>query len=320
MEAAQINEYGGPSVVKVQETPKPMLTPGYVLLKAQASSLNPADTVLREGGIKDMVPMQFPTTLGGDIAGVVVEVGEGVTACKVGDEVYGQAFSFYGDSGAFAEYVAVAEGHIAAMPKSADFDIAGSLPLIGVSAIQAIETHIGLQPGQKILIHGGAGSVGALAIQLAKHIGAYVATTVSAKDVDFVRSLGADEIIDYTTQDFTKLLQDYDAVIDLVADDLSTTGEGIFKRSLQVLHPGGAIVSLVAYFGQAAIQDASDQDFKALYQLTEVNTAALNRLTALVDGGILRVRIAQTYALKDIQAAFTARETQNPGKIVIKLT
>lgn len=319
MKAAQISSYGGPSVVQIREVPKPKLQKGQVLAKVYASGLNPSDTGQREGAMKDMVPMELPTTLGGDLAGVVEAVGEGVTSLKVGANVYGQAYSFYGDSGALAEYASVAEEHLANMPDGLDFYQAASLPLVGVSAVQAIEDHIRLQPGQKILIHGGAGSIGALAVRLAKHHRAYVATTASAKDTDFVKSLGADVVIDYQAQNFSEMLKDYDAVIDLVADKDAPIGGDIFRRSLTVLKPGGAIVSLVAYLGQKVIEEAQKRGFKAEFQLTTITSDSLNRLTELVNAGVLAPRIAQEYPLEAIQAAFTERETKNPGKIVIKI-
>lgn len=317
MKAAQIDEYGDANKVIVREVEKPQIKPGYVLVKLSSSSLNPADSGIREGAMQQMLPMQLPFTLGGDIAGTVEQIGEDVKNVKPGDEVYGQAYALFNDSGAFADYALVAADHIALIPKTTDVVAAGSLPLVGISAVQAIDDHLQVKPEQKILIHGGAGSVGAMAIELAKHRGAYVATTVSEKDFDFVKSLGADEVINYKTHDFEQILKDFDGVVDLVADP--TGKAGTFEKSLKVLRQGGTIVSLVAYAGKDAIENAKSQGYNAVYQLTKVNTDSLNQLSTLVDQKVITPRVAKKFPLSQITEAFKLRETTNPGKIVITM-
>lgn len=214
MKAVQINSYGGNDVLEINENAsKPSLSEDQVLVEVYAAGINPIDWKVRAGYLKEFVPLSFPATLGGDFSGVVVEVGEGITNFKVGDEVYGQGGILNGGSGSFAEFVAANIGKTALKPNNLDFTQAAALPLAGVSALQALEDHIRLAKGQKILIHGGAGGIGTFAVQLAKSQGAYVATTVAGKDIDYVKSLGADEVIDYENEVFEDKLADFDAVL-----------------------------------------------------------------------------------------------------------
>src|SRR3989344_7315392 len=219
MKAAQFKDYGGPEVIVINEIPQPTPDKNQVLIEVKAATINPFDYKVRRGDMRGMMPLELPLTLGGNLSGVIVEVGNEIIKFKVGDEVFGQAYAFGGGSGAIAEYAVSKEENIAIKPKSTDHLEAGSLPLVGVSAVQALEQHINLQKDQKILIHGGAGGIGSIAIQLAKHIGAYVATTVSSEDMEFVKSLGADEVIDFKSQDFSEVLKDIDAVFDTVGGE-----------------------------------------------------------------------------------------------------
>lgn len=317
MKAVQINNYGGVDQLTVAEIEKPKISTDQVLVEVYASSINPADSGMREGNLKGMFDPKFPVTLGGDIAGKIVEVGKNVSQWQIGDKVYGQAYVFFGESGAYAEYAAVSANRLAKLPNGLDFETAASLPLVGVSAVQAVMDNAKLKPGQKILIHGGAGSVGAMAIELAKRIGAYVATTVSTKDIDFVKSIGTDQVIDYKTQDFSKILKDYDAVIDLVADP-TATGD-VFKKSIKVLKPGGTLVTLVAFKGGDQLEEAKAKGINAVYQLSLVTTDSLDKLSEYINRGILKPRVARTFPMAKIREAFTLRETENPGKIVIKM-
>ena len=195
MKSAQINTYGSSEVIEInQNTPEPTISPGKVLVTIKAAGVNPVDWKIREGGMQQLIPLQFPSTLGIDFSGDIKQVGEGVSPSdfKPGDEVYGQAGVISGGSGAFAEMALANMGSIAIKPKL-DYSEAAGLPSVGVSAWQALKENIELSKGQKILIHGGAGGIGSMAIQLAKYLGAYVATTVSANDKPFVQELGADE-------------------------------------------------------------------------------------------------------------------------------
>jgi NADPH:quinone reductase-like Zn-dependent oxidoreductase len=309
MKAAQISQYGDPSVVKINEADQPTPGAGQVVVEVHASSLNPFDTSVRAGYMKDMIPLKFPATLGGDIAGVVQAVGEGVTGFKVGDHVYGQANIVAGNSGAWAEFAATAAGQVALAPKNLNFAEAASLALVGVSALQALVHHLGLKSGQKLFVHGGSGGIGTVAIQLAKHLGAHVATTATGDGLALTRQLGADEIIDYKTQDFTAAVQHYDAAFNNVAADATKT--------LDTVKRGGTVVSMTGQFDDAR---AKELGVTAIAQHTQVTTAALDELRGLIESGAITPHIDQTFPLDRIVEALQARES-NPvkGKIAITI-
>lgn len=312
MKSVQLVKYGdvndGLSVNN--ETPNPTLNAGQILVENHAASVNPFDVKLVSGVYKDMMPVTLPAILGGDYAGIVTEVGEGVTEFKVGDEVYGSANILGKASGAFAEIVAANDKNTAKKPQHASFEEAASLVLTGVSAIQALEEHIMLKSQQKILIHGGAGGIGSAAIQLAKSIGAYVATTVSATDKDFVKDLGADEMIDYKNEKFEEKLKDFDAVYD-------TAGGDTAERSFLVLKQGGVLVSML---GAPNSELAKDKGVTAIGQSTQVTKARLERLAKLVDSGMIKAQIEKSLPLDSVKEAFDIVANVHPrGKVVIKL-
>lgn len=309
MKAAQITAYGGADNIQIVDVATPTITADQVLIEAHASSLNPFDTMVREGYVKDALPPP-PFTLGGDIAGVVTEVGANVQHVAVGDTVYGQAHRIAGNSGAFADFVATSGGQVARVPKNIDLVEAAALPLAGVSALQGLTEHITIQPGTKLFIHGGSGGIGSLAIQIAKAKGAYVATTATGEGVDYAKQLGADEVIDYKAQDFTTVLQDYDAVFD-------TVGQDDFVKSYQILRDGGVAVSMIAPVDEAA---AAAKNITAFTQSTAVNTERLDELAALVESGTVKAQVGKTFNLNNIVEAFKARESQSVhGKIVITI-
>lgn len=311
MKAIQINSYGGREVLEINENAsKPIPAKGQVLVEVYATSINPIDWKVRAGYLKEMVPLQFPATLGGDFSGVICEVGEGVTNFKVGDEVYGQCGILNGGSGSFAEFAAANALKILVKPKTLDFTHAAALPLTGISALQALEDHIHLAKGQKILIHGGAGGIGTIAIQLAKALGAYVATTVSADDKDYAQSLGADEVIDYKNEAFEEILKDYDAVFDTVGGETT-------DRSFRVLKKGGIIVSMV---GQTSMELAKKYGVVAIGQNTDANPERLNRLAKLVNSGEIKAYIDKFFPLEQAKDAFEHLEKGHPrGKVVLRI-
>lgn len=310
MKAAQIGAYGGPEVIVVHDIDRPIAGPGQILVEVHASSLNPFDTKIREGYMKEVIPLELPSTLGGDIAGVVAEIGEGVEGFAAGDAVYGQANVVAGNSGAFAEFAATGASQVAKAPQGLDFVQLASLPLVGVSAWQAITQHIKLQSGQKIFIHGGAGGIGTIAIQIAKHIGAYVATTATGDGLEYVKQLGADEVIDYKTQDFTAALKDYDAVFDLVGGD-------DFNKALDILKSGGTAVSMIAAADEHKTKELS---ITAITQSTHITTEALNELRTLIEQKVITPHVEKVFPLDQIKEAFEARETGSvKGKIVIQI-
>jgi NADPH:quinone reductase-like Zn-dependent oxidoreductase len=255
-----------------------------------------------------MLPLQFPATLGGDVAGVVAQVGPGVSGLAVGDEVYGQANAVLGGSGTLAEFTAAPAGSTAHKPKTLDFTTAAALPLVGVSALQAITEHLNVQRGQRILIHGAAGGVGSIAVQIAKHLGAHVIATAFTDDVEFVKGLGADQVIDASTQAFENVVRAVDGVLDTVRGDTATKSYSVLKR-------GGVLVSMTAQPDEARMAETG---VRAIGQWTQPTTERLTALAALVDAGIIKPNVARVFPLDQAAAAFTFFETGNPrGKVVV---
>ncbi len=310
MKAAQINEYGGPDVLKINDSaPKPRAEAGQVLVEVCAAATNPFDVKLRDGMMKEFIELKFPATLGGDLAGTVAELGEGVSGFEVGQAVYGQA-SAAGGQGSFAEYTPVKADQLGPKPKSLDFVMAAALPLAATSAYQALVEHIDLQAGQKVLIHGGAGGIGSLAIQIAKGLDAYVATTASADQAEFVKGLGADEVINYQAQDFSTLLKDYDAVFDTVGGETNT-------KSYQVLKNDGTLVSMVQPIDEAL---AKQQGINYVQQSSKATPERLAKVTELVDDGKLKVNIDKVFPLDQAGEALECLKTGHPrGKVVIQV-
>lgn len=316
MKSAQIKRYGGSEVVEInQSTPAPNdPSAGKVLVRIKAAGVNPADWKVREGYFQQMMPLQFPSTLGMDFSGIVEKVGEGVSDFKYNDEVYGQASLIRGGSGAFAEMALANADTIAYKPKTLSHEEAAGLPLAGVSAWQALVETIGLSKGQKILIHGGAGGVGSIAIPLARYIGAYVTTTVSEKDKQFAKEeIGADEIIDYKTQTFEDVLSshDYDAVLD-------TVGGETYSRSFKILKRGtGIIVSTLEQPNQELMEKFG---VKAIFVFSQVNRERLTKLAQWVDQNNVRVNVDKMFPLDDAAKALEYQKDGHPrGKVVLAI-
>lgn len=309
MKAAQIHGYGGSEQFVLTDVSEPQPKKNQVLVKVYASSINPFDVKLLSGVMKAFISLEFPVVLGGDFAGVVTR-GDDEGVYKEGDEVFGSALILNGGSGGYAQFAAANVANISLKPKNIGFEEAGSLPLVSASAVQALEEHIRLKPNQKILIHGGAGGIGSIAIQIARSIGAHVATTVSANDVNFVKSLGAGLIIDYKKIKFEDEVFDYDAVFDTVAGE---TGE----RSLSVLKKGGIIVSML---GAPNPEKAKELGVTSIGQNTNTNTQHLKRIAELVEQGEVKPMIDIVYPLDQIAEAYEYQKTASPkGKVVIKV-
>jgi alcohol dehydrogenase len=314
MKSAQINKYGGSEVIEInQNTTEPTVSAGKVLVMIKAAGVNPADWKIREGGLQQLVSLQFPSTLGMDFSGVIKQIGEGISTSdfKQGDEVYGQAGVINGGSGAFAEMALAKMESIAHKPKRLSHEEAAALPLVGVSAWWALRDDIGLSNGQKILIHGGAGGIGSIAIQLAKNLGAYVATTVSTNDKQFVQELGADVVIDYKTQTFEHLLHDYDAVFD-------TVGGETYGRSFKTLKRGGIIVSMLE---QPNSKLMNEYGVKAIFRFTQANRERLTKVAQWIDeNNNIRIIIDKTFSLSEAAYALEYQKNIHPrGKVVVVL-
>jgi alcohol dehydrogenase len=311
MRSAQINKYGSSEVVEINRSaPAPNISTGKVLVIVNAAGVNPIDWKIREGYMRQMIQLQFPSTLGSDFSGVIKQIGEGVSPSdfKQGDEVYGQASVVKGGSGAFAEMALASQDSITHKPRSLSHTEAAALPLVGVSAWQALVENIGLSKDKKILIHGGAGGIGSIAVQLAKHLGVHVATTVSTNDKQFVQELGADQVIDYKVEGFEDILHDYDAVFD-------TIGGETYRRSFKVIKKGGVIVSMLE---QPNSELMNQYVVNAIFLFTQVNRERLTKLAQWVDKNNIRVNVEKTFSLDEVGNALDYQKDVHPrGKIVL---
>lgn len=305
MKAVQIHHYGGPEELIYEDAQTPEIQPDDVLIRVKATSINPIDWKVREGARKDPA-RHFPIVLGWDVSGIIEKVGEKVKNFKVGDAVYGRPDT--SRNGTYAEYVAVRAGELAPKPQSLDHNQAAAIPLAGLTAWQGIFDHGKLEAGQKILIHGAAGGVGTFAVQLARWKGAYVIGTASGKNVDFLRKLGADEVIDYEKEHFEEKLHDIDVVFDTIGGDVQL-------NSLRVLKPGGILVSTVGIKDEAAVKA---KGLQGIAYMAKSLPEQLHRMAQLIDEGKLRPIIEKTLPLTD--AAEAQRESQKGhtrGKIVL---
>jgi NADPH:quinone reductase-like Zn-dependent oxidoreductase len=313
MKAIQIKKYGSNDVVEVNETASaPSLSSGKILVNIKASGVNPVDWKIREGYMQQIMPLQFPSTLGMDFSGVVKQVEEDAHSdFKQGDEVYGQASIFSGGSGAFAELALASKDSIAHKPKTLNYLEAAALPLVGVSAWQALVEHIRLSKDKKVLVQGGAGGIGSIAIQLAKHLGAFVATTVSTDDKQFVQELGADQVIDYKTENFEDIVHDYDAVFDTVSGDT-------YKRSFKVLKKGSGMI--VSTLEQPNSELMNQYGIKAVFLFSQVNKQRLTKLAEWVDQNNIRVNIDKIFSLDEAAKALDYQKEGHPsGKLVLTI-
>lgn len=309
MKAAQLNRYGGVDSISINEVAVPLVDRKEVLIAVEAAGVNPFDWKVREGYMKDFIPLKLPATLGGDVAGTVSKIGEGVTGFEIGQKVYGSA-NAAGGRGSFAEYTPVSANQLAAPPKGLSSIEAAALPLAATSAYQALVEHMQLKPGKNILIHGGAGGIGSFALQIAKHIGARVITTASVADAAFVRQLGADKVIDYQNQDFTDVAAAVDAVFDTVGGETNA-------KSYRVLKKGGILVSMVEPANDAAVQKAG---ITYVQQTSQATAERLKRINELVENGELQVHIAKVFPLVEAAGALEYLKAGHPkGKVVIEV-
>lgn len=235
MRAFVVDRYGSEQDLRPVDLPDPELHEDDVLVQVHAAGVNPLDSKIRDGEFKRILPYRLPLILGNDLAGIVVRVGSRVRRFKPGDEVYARPDA--GRIGAFAELISIGEDSVAHKPMTLTMEEAAAVPLVGLTAWQALIGIADLQKGDKVLIHAGSGGVGTVAIQLAKHVGAVVATTTGTGNVAWVRALGADVVIDYRREDFSEVLRDYDVV-------LNSLGTEVLEKSLRVLKPGGKLISI----------------------------------------------------------------------------
>ncbi len=305
MKAAFIERYGGPGELKYGELPDPVAGPGEVVIDVHAASINAADWKVRAGQYQQA---KFPLILGRDFSGVISAVGQGVTDLKVGDAVFGVCEA--GQEGAYAEKIAVKAAIVAKKPDALSHVNAAALALTGLTALSAIEDTLKLKPGETILIQGGAGGVAGFAIQLAKHIGTRVITTASAANHDYVRGLGADEIIDYNAVDFTRAVTNCDAVFD-------TVGGEVAQRSFAVLKPGGRAAFIAS--GAQAPKPSRD-DVTSLRPPVGRARRHLERIVELVQARAVRPPEIKLYRLSDAADAHRLSESRHfRGKLVFQV-
>jgi NADPH:quinone reductase-like Zn-dependent oxidoreductase len=306
MKAVRIHSYGNADVLKYEEAPMPVIAPGDVLVRVVATSVNPVDWKIREGYLQQMIPYQFPLTLGWDVSGVVEATGKDVTRFKAGDAVFSRPD--IKRNGTYAEYVAIREDELAHKPKTISHIEAASLPLAGIAAWEAIIATAGITAGQRVLIHAASGGVGSIAVQLAKSRGAYVIATTSERNIALVKSLGADEVVDYHAQKFEQVARGMDAVFD-------TVGGLVQETSWQVLKPGGILVSIIS---TPSAEKARTLGVRSAFLFIEPSAAILAQLAQLVESGQLRPVIGAEFALKDIAKAHALSQSGHAvGKIVL---
>ncbi|MEZ2409072.1 NADP-dependent oxidoreductase [Bosea sp. RCC_152_1] len=306
MKAVRIHDFGGPEVLSVEDAPFPQAFDDEVVLKVHASSINPIDYKIRSGqhgGGKD----QLPITLGRDVSGTVELCGTRAHTLAKGDPIYAMLGR---DRGGHSEYVVVKAVEMAAKPREVDHLHAAAVPLAGLTAWQGLFDHGGLAAGQRVLIHGGAGGVGHFAIQFAKAKGAFVATTVSGEDIDFARTLGADQVVDYKKQRFEDEVAEVDLVLDLIAGETQ-------DRSWAVVKPGGIIVSTLA---ESSPEKARQRGARGTRYMARPNAAQLAEIGRLIDNGKVRPYVDAVFPLKDVAAAEARLENEHVrGKIVLEV-
>ncbi|PPS68840.1 MULTISPECIES: NADP-dependent oxidoreductase [Streptomyces] len=307
MRAISQDALGGPEVLKEVEIERPEPKPNEVLVRVRAAGVNPTDWKHRATGGFLGEP---PFVLGWDVSGVVEAVGIGVVAFAPGDEVFGMLPYPYGH-GSHAEYVIAPVRALARKPAGVDHTQAGALPLVSLTAWQALTEHADIRPGQRVLIHAAAGGVGHVAVQIAKARGAYVIGTASAGKHEFLRGIGVDEAIDYRETDFTEAVKDADVVLDTIGGDNAL-------RSLRVLRPGGVLVSILPGGSDELYEEAERLGVRALRMLVDADRGGMEAVAELVEAGKLRATIAGTFPLAEAAEAHALGDTgRTTGKLVL---
>nr|WP_281517474.1 NADP-dependent oxidoreductase [Ferranicluibacter rubi] len=318
--------------MRLAERPEPQVENGDVLVRIHATSVNPLDSKLRDGAFKIFLPYRPPFVLGHDVAGTVVKVGSDVSRFKVGDEIYARPRDHR--IGTFAEFIAIHQDDVALKPSTLTMEDASSIPLVALTAWQALVDVAKVKPGQKVFIQAGSGGVGTIAIQLAKHLGATVATTTSAANAALVKSLGADVVIDYKSQDFEKVLSGYDVVLN--SQDAKT-----LAKSLNVLKPGGHLISIsgppdpafadalgvnpllklvIRLLSRSARKKAKSLGLRYSFLFMRADGRQLEQIAGLIDSGAIRPVVDRVFPFNQTPEALAYVETgRSKGKVVIKV-
>jgi NADPH:quinone reductase-like Zn-dependent oxidoreductase len=332
MKAFVLERYGKARALTMQDIPTPELRDDEVLVKVHATGVNLLDSKIRNGEFKIFLPYKFPLVLGHDVAGEVVKIGPQVRQFKLGDEVYARTDDFR--IGTFAEFVPVRQASLALKPKNLTMEEAASVPLVALTVWQALVDIAKLKKGQKVFVQAGSGGVGTFAIQLAKHLGASVATTTSTSNVGWVKGLGADVVIDYKKEDFEKILSGYDVV-------LNSQDNKTLEKSLRVLKPGGKLISISGPPDPAFADDINapwflKQIMRAIsfgvrrsakrlnvgfsFLFMKASGSQLRQITSLIEAGAIRPVVDKVFDFESTNAAMTYVEAgRAKGKVVIKV-
>jgi len=332
MKAFIVSRYGKKEKIHLTEIPEPIVKENDVLVQVYSAGVNLLDSKLRNGEFKMILPYKIPFTLGHDVSGVVIKVGSNVSKFKVGDEVYARPADHR--IGTFAEFISINENDLASKPKNLSMEEAASIPLVGLTAWQALVEKANLKKGQKAFIQAGSGGVGSFAIQLAKHLGATVATTTSTENINMVKNLGADVIIDYKKEDFETILKDYDVVLN--SQDRKT-----LEKSLKVLKTGGKVISIsgppdpdfgqvinanwflkiVLKFLSAGIRTKAKRlgvSYSFLFMRAQGDQ--LNKITKLLESGVIKAVMDKVFPFEQTNEAMAYVETgRTKGKVVVKV-
>lgn len=332
MKAFTINKYSKEGKLTLVHLPEPILNENDVLVEIHATSVNPLDSKMKSGEFKLLLPYKFPLILGHDVAGIITKVGAKVSRFKVGDEIFARPADF--KIGTFAEYIALNENDVAMKPKNISFEEAASIPLVALTVWQAFVENAKLKKGQKVFIQAGSGGVGTIAIQLAKYLGATVATTTSTTNIELVKSLGADIVINYKEQDFETILKDYDLV-------LNNQDEKTLEKSLKIIKPGGKLISIsgppdvafakengLSWFMKTAIfflsrkvkQLAKKDSVNYSFLFMQANGKQLSEISSLIESGAIRPIIDTIFPFEQTNEAMSYVESgRAKGKVVIKI-
>lgn len=332
MKSFLIDQYAKGGTLRLTDSPMPELRDNDVMVEIYSASVNVLDSKIRDGEFKLILPYRLPLILGNDVAGMVIRVGPKVRHFKPGDEVYARPAQ--DRIGTFAEYIAVDEADLAMKPNNLTMEEASSVPLVALTAWQVFVERANLQKGQKVLIHAGSGGVGTIAIQLAKHLGAYVATTTSTANIDLVKSLGADVVIDYKKDNFEEILQDYDVV-------LNSLGKDTLEKSLRVLKPGGKLISIsgppdsnfakesgfnwlvqqaMRFLSFGILRKAKRRNISYSFLFMTANGMQLSKIAALIEANVIRPVVDQVFPFEKTNEALAYVEMgRAKGKVVVAI-
>jgi alcohol dehydrogenase len=332
MKAFVINHYSKEDNLQLVDVPEPTIKEDEVLVQTHSASINQLDAKLKSGEFKLLLPYKLPLILGHDVAGIVTKVGTKVSRFKVGDEVFARPADFR--IGAFAEFIAVNENDVAMKPKNISMDQAASIPLVALTVWQALVENAKLKKGQKVFIQAGSGGVGTIAIQLAKHLGATVATTTSADNFDWVKNLGADVVIDYKTQDFETILKDYDLV-------LNSQDEKTLEKSLRILKPGGKVISIsgppdvafakqiglswlmktaISFLSRKVRKQAKQLGVEYSFLFMQANGKQLSEIAALIEADVIRPVVDKVFPFEQTNEAMAyVQSGRAKGKVVVEV-